>query len=439
MYIPAAKAVFHSAVAAVSPRQLLSRYLGSDHLYLHNAGKQFRFSSKKSLSVIAAGKAAASMAAFTEDITGTQITRGICITKHQHALPLRCFETIEAGHPLPDEHGVAAASKVLEMAENLTYQDLVLVLLSGGASALLTDIVPGCTLAEIRDLNKVLIHSGATIEEINTVRKHTSRIKGGQLAKAAFPAQVITLVISDVISDDPGVIASGPTVPDPTTFEDAWQVFEKYKLLDTIPCSVRVHLERGRNGLEAETPKPGSPVFENVITEIIGSSQTALAAAAKRCAELGFRTVLLNDLLKGDTHEAARVFTEKLIQHSGKGPVCLLTGGETVLQVTGNGQGGRNQHFALCVLNELARKKEKYALPDITLLAAGTDGTDGPTDAAGAVFESTALLSETPDPSVVINHLNRFDAYTFFRQNNSLFITGPTQTNVMDIVIGITS
>ncbi len=437
MFTDSVKIIFESAVSAVQPRRLLPEYIRCDEQYLFLGEQRFDRLAVHRLVVIAAGKAAASMAKVAEEQAGEIITEGYCITKYDHALPLQHFLTIEAGHPLPDENGVTATNTLLQAVEGLREQDILLVLLSGGASALLADVLPGCTLAASRQLNHLLINCGATIREINTVRKHVSKIKGGQLARAAFPARIFSFFISDVTGDDPGIIASGPTVPDKSSFKEAIEILQTYHLWDLTPACIKEYLSRAVDGMVEETPKPGSSIFDRVTNTVIGSNRIALEAAFRKAAEMGFQPVLSNNALSGDTGQEAKDFIQQLYSYKGKGPVCVIAGGETVVKVTGEGRGGRNQHFALCALKEIVSRSANGELPGITMLCAGTDGTDGPTDAAGAFFNCRDLLPKLVNRNIINDHLERFDAYNFFQQQGGLLKTGPTQTNVMDIVIGI--
>ncbi len=437
MFPDDAKIIFETAVSAVQPRWLLPRYIQLANGELQLGERRFPLTQVNRFIVIAAGKAAASMAQVTESLAGEIISKGICITKYQHALPLQRFEIFEAGHPYPDENGFRASRALLQVLQNLSEKDIVLLLLSGGASALLADTPPGCTSGDIISLNQLLVNSGASIQEINTVRKHCSRIKGGQLAAAAFPATVVAFLISDVPGDDPAVIASGPVVPDPSTFGEALEILRRYELLSRIPLSVRDYLLRGQEGREPETPKPGSAIFKKNTTRVIACNRIALEAAAAKAMELGFTTHLQKEALLGDTGKEAEKFIRNLQDLKGEGPVCLIAGGETVLKVNNGAKGGRNQHFALCALKELAEQPADKEIPPITLLAAGTDGTDGPTDAAGACFDGCEMLSKENIRSHIRDHIQQYDSYSFFQKYGGLLITGPTQTNVMDIAIGI--
>lgn len=361
------------------------------------------------------GKAAVAMAEAISGGAKQPIVGGIVVTKHGH-VPRRLdsLRYFESGHPIPDEQGKAAALAVEEMLRGLHTRDLLICAISGGASALLPAPVPGLSLAGKQRVTDALLRAGANIHELNTVRKHLSRLKGGQLAALAYPARVITLLLSDVIGDDPAVIGSGPTVPDPSTIDDARAVLQRYGIREEL---------RFR-----ETPKNGDEIFENVENIIVGSNRLALDAAARGAKKLGYRPLILSSTMQGEAREVARVHAQiaREVRTSGnpvKAPACILSGGETTVSVRGEGKGGRNQEFALAAAIDIA------GLDGVLILSAGTDGTDGPTDAAGAIATGTTL-SRGPD---ALDYLNRNDSYSYFDRLRDLIKTGPTGTNVMDI------
>lgn len=425
-----AEQIFLAGVEQVLPDRLLRSQLRFEQGRLRIGNRTLPPFRK--LYVLAAGKAAASMGKAAEEILGDRITAGHVLTKYGHGLPLKRLAVSEAGHPLPDAAGVEATRRLLAIARQAQEGDLLLCLLSGGASALMTDLPEGCSLDELILANDLLVKSGADIAAINTLRKHVSAIKGGQLAVAAAPANVVSLILSDVVGDDPGVIASGPTAADPTTYADAWSVLERFGLLDRFPASLRTHLQKGREGLRNETPKPGDPIFNNVLNYMLGNNRLALEGAARKAASLGFETHILTDGLQGDVTDvegyilqAIRSFAET----GGRKPRCLLLGGEPTLNVSGTGLGGRNQHLAL----RLALKMDPGN--GITLLCAGTDGTDGPTDAAGAVVDGQTCIDAQQMHIHAIDYLHRFDSYSFFQQVGGHIFTGSTRTNVMDMIV----
>lgn len=437
MYTNQAIEIFYAATKAVQPQSLLPKYFSRDKDVLHIADQEIKVNEKRKVILIAVGKAASGMAAIIENQIGDMISKGYCITKHQHAVPLKYCSTIEAAHPAPDANSIRAGEIILQVVRNLTVDDIVILLLSGGGSSLLADIPEACSLQEINSLYTSLVNSGASIHEINIVRKHLSLIKGGQLAKAANPAKIFTLIISDVIGDEPGSIASGPTVPDPSTFDEAYTILKKYKIWEIIAESIKIYITRGLKKEIEETPKPGSPYFKETYTYIIGNNTFALETAKNVAEQFGYSVYILNDQLTGHTEKEARKFIQYLISYTGKLPACILLGGETTLKVTRNGKGGRNQHFVLCALKELQKEKENAKTNCITILSAGTDGTDGPTDAAGAVFSHDPVSSGLIDEQLIERYLTAFDSYNYFLKNGGLIKTGPTQTNVMDIVIAL--
>jgi len=437
MYVNQAKEIFNAATKAVQPESLLPVYFFRDNGVLHIADQKININGIRKFILIAVGKAAPGMAKIIETQIGDMISMGYCITKYQHAIPLKYCSTIEAAHPAPDANSIRAGKTILKAVGKLTEDDIVLLLLSGGGSSLLADIPEGCSLHETRELYTLLVNSGATIHEINIVRKHLSRIKGGQLAKAASPAKVFSLIISDVIGDEPGTIASGPTVADKSTFDETYNILKKYNIWDKIAHCIKEYIERGIKNEIEETPKPGSPFFQNTFTYIIGNNTLALETAKRVAEQMGYSAYILNNQLTGNTEKEARKFIQYLLSYKGKVPACILLGGETTLEVTNKGKGGRNQHFVLCAMDELQKEKRDSIRNSITLLSAGTDGTDGPTDAAGAVLSSDVLFSGFIDEKTTEQYLTAFDSYTYFLKKGGLLKTGPTQTNVMDIVIAL--
>uniref|UniRef100_A0A7V3KMJ1 Glycerate kinase n=1 Tax=candidate division WOR-3 bacterium TaxID=2052148 RepID=A0A7V3KMJ1_UNCW3 len=390
----------------------------------------------KRLVVTGFGKAAYPMAKALEDNLGNVISNGIIITKYGHATRKDTkIKTFEAGHPIPDEMGLNGTEEIIKLLEESDENTFVICLISGGGSALLVAPEHGISLKEKQEVTQLLLESGADINEVNTVRKHLSRVKGGRLAEIAYPARVISLILSDVIGDRLDVIASGPTEPDRTTFQDALYVLEKYKLATKIPSNILNHFKKGAEGFIVDTPKVGNPVFQNVQNIIIGSNKTVLEAARQRAEELGFQTEIITYELSGEARKAAKwlAFRTKEIKNNLTGPpvtpICLLSSGETTVTVRGNGLGGRNIELALSFAMEIE------GVEGITMLSAGTDGTDGPTEAAGAIVDGTTVKKAKALGLYPENFLNNNDSYRFFERIDGLFITGPTGTNVMDIQI----
>ncbi|HYD46699.1 MAG TPA: DUF4147 domain-containing protein, partial [Terriglobales bacterium] len=333
-------------------------------------------------------------------------------------------ELAEGGHPLPTAAGVAATGRLTELVEQA--DSGILCLFSGGASSLMVAPRPPLALAEKIAVNRMLLASGCTIDEINTVRKHLSQVKGGGLL-ALGGAEMATLLLSDVIGDDPSVIASGPTTADPTTHQDAWDILQRYDLIERLPAAVTELLQRGRVGSEPETIKPDNPRARRNCNLLIGSNRLALAAAERAAAELGWQVTVVAEPLQGDTETAASDYCAILL--AGQGRRCVLAGGETTVRVTGEGKGGRNQHFALAALTDLAGKAA-------LLLSAGSDGIDGPTDAAGAFADGDSAARAAKAGLSASSSLSERDSYSFFAALGDLFQPGPTGTNVMDLKIG---
>jgi glycerate 2-kinase len=380
------------------------------------------------------GKAACAMAKALEASLGEEPYDGLVITKYGHCTmdrPERA-RLFEAGHPLPDENGLRATARAMGLLKGAGAETLVLCLVSGGGSALLVSPVEGIALREKQEVTEMLLRAGADINELNTVRKHLSRVKGGRLAELAHPAGVVSLILSDVIADKLDVIASGPTAPDGTTYADALGVLEKYHLTGRVPQAVMDILRRGGEGLLPETPKPGDRVFERVENIIIGNNKMALEAARQGAMKRGFQTEVISSELTGEAREAGAWLAGKAIEAAKKAPgrrLCLISGGETTVTVTGSGKGGRNTELALAFAMEVD------GVEGISFLSAGTDGTDGPTDAAGAIVDGkTTSIARAMgiDPE---RHLAENDSYNFFKKAGGLLVTGPTGTNVMDIQI----
>lgn len=428
--------IFRAAIAAVQPARLLREYLVLRSGSLVVAGQTIPLHGVRHIYVVGAGKAAAAMAVEAEAILGDLVSGGVVTVPYGHRLPTSRVKVLEAAHPTPDVGGMQAVDETLELLRQVTDGDVVICLLSGGASALWCDPPSGIALTEVQATNDILIRSGASIGEINTVRKHLSRIKGGQLIRYCGGAKVVSLVISDVPGDALDSIASGPTVADPSTFGEACAVLVKYSLWSQLPSGVTEHLDQGRQGGVAETPKPGDPFFHNTATRIIGSNRVALLAAEGEAKALGYHTLLVPEPVTGDAEAEAQKLVVMAMGYRGPKPHCILQGGETTVRVTGSGKGGRNQHFALAALQAMGRVGAE-ALARLTILSGGTDGTDGPTDAAGGVVDGETLRRAEDSGLVVQEYLCHHNAYPFLQQTGSLLVTGPTQTNVMDIMMAI--
>ncbi len=431
-------AIFNAALAAVDPYHAVTRAVKIENNCLHVAGAAYDLDTFNRILVVGAGKAAARMAQAAEEILGDVIADGLIIVKEGQRLPIKKIRQIEAGHPIPDEAGVKGTHEIITMLEKADGKTLVLCLLSGGGSALLVSPADGITLRDKQGTTDLMLRSGATIEELNAVRKHLSRIKGGLLARIAYPATIMTLILSDVIGDRLDVIASGPTAPDTTTFRDAANVIQRYNLMGKLPGRVETFLGDGISGKLQETPKQGDYCFSNAFNIIIGGLKQSIAAAQEAAGNMGYDTEIITSELRGEARDAAKTLASAARSRVQRGrPICILSGGETTVTVKGTGKGGRNQELALAFALEIE------GTPGLAMLSAGTDGTDGPTDAAGAIVDgetATKARSLGLDPS---SYLENNDSYTFFHKLDSLsgerhhLITGPTGTNVMDVQIVI--
>ncbi len=387
--------------------------------------------------VVGAGKACTPMALAITELLGDQITAGQVIVKYDHVDQDSQAQTnikiSEGGHPLPDEAGFAATANIIDLLQDTTAEDTVICLISGGGSALLNQPVTGISLADLQQTTQALLAAGATIDEFNTIRKHLSKVKGGGIARLAAPAALYALILSDVVADPLSIIASGPTVPDPSTFDDAWAIIERYRLESNLPETVVQHLRVGKRRDIPDTPKSGDAIFERVQNVIIGSNRIAAQAAVQQAKANGVNGQLLSTFIEGEAREIGKAvagLAKGLIRDEGdlKRPACFVLGGETTVTLTGEGKGGRNQEMALAVAIAL----EGWVNTLVVCLA--TDGTDGPTDAAGAFADGDTVARARQlglDPQV---YLERNDAYNFFSALDQLIMTGPTQTNVNDLI-----
>jgi hydroxypyruvate reductase len=420
--------VMDAALDAVDPGEAMRRHVRVDADILSAGGQRIALDEVERVWVIGGGKAAAPMARALEDILGGRIAGGLVITRHGYRMKHGegVIEVVEAGHPIPDEAGVMGAGRLLEIAEGAGECDLVLCLISGGGSALMPAPVEGVTLAEMQALTDDLLRSGANINAINAVRKHLSRIKGGRLARAAHPAQVIALILSDVVGSPLDVIASGPTAPDSRTFADARAVLDCY---DVQPSDSIVRVLKAAR---EETPKPGDPAFERVTNVVIGDNAAAARAALAEAESLGFHALLLSTYMQGEAREVGRVLAAvaREIDRSGRPvprPACVIAGGETTVTVTGQGTGGRNQEVALSAAADIG------GLEGVIVASLATDGADGPTDAAGALTDGTFARRADENGLSIQGALADNDAYPLLEKLGALLLTGPTRTNVNDL------
>lgn len=432
MFYNNAVAIFTKGYEAVLPVNLLAGYIQYDDQHLRIGDIFYDNKSLNKIYVVAIGKAASDMALCVQNSMGPLITNGIVITKHGHGVKGIKWPVYEAAHPIPDHTSVTAANALIEFIQQAEKGDLVIVLISGGASSLITDCPEGIDLKELQAFYKQLLLCGATINEMNIIRKHLSCIKGGQLLNYIQPAITHSLILSDVIGDDFSVIASGPTYPDLSTYKDAIKIVIKYQLQNNIAPSVLKYLYLGAEGFLKETLKPGNPLFNKVTNVLIGSNTIAMQASALHASELGYKVKLIEDPLSGEAFKTATNIISYIMGLPITLPTCFIAGGETTVTVTGTGKGGRNQHVVLSALCQL-RKLESENYP--VILCGGTDGTDGPTDAAGAMLDDLVNKKAIELNLDVAAYLNNNDAYHFFKQTDSLLFTGPTNTNVMDLLI----
>ena len=427
-----AERIYYAGIQAVDPEKAIYTFCqrqGNDLIVNQVRYDLTRFNR---IIIVGAGKASAKMAAAIETILGGEKTSGIVVVKYDHTYPIKSVKLIEAGHPIPDEQGMNGASSICQLLKSCEKTDLVIYVLSGGGSALLVLPALNISLKDKQDTVQLILSCGASIKEMNTIRKHISLVKGGQLARYATPATQISLILSDVVGDDLDVISSGPTVPDNSTFQDCLKIIRKYHLENKLPNSVIDHLQQGVSGKIPETSKKDDDGFKNHQVKIIASNIQAIIAAQTKAKQLGYQPIVLSSMIEGDTTESA-LFHAAIIKeiirtgypiHS---PACILSGGETTVRITGSGKGGRNQEFALAIAPEISGEHP------VVVLSGGTDGTDGPTDAAGAYSDHltyTKAIALGLDPS---QYLKNNDSYSFFKTMEDLLITGPTFTNVMDI------
>ena len=432
---PALDRVLAAALAAVEPGEAVRRAIALENNDLVAGKRRYSLASKKRVVVVGAGKASAPMAAAVEQVLGDALPiTGSVTVRYGHVAPTRAVRIREASHPVPDAAGVEATGAIVELLEEATTDDLLICLISGGGSALLTMPAEGISLTDMQQTTDALLRSGASINEINVVRKHMDRVKGGGLARLAAPAQVITLVLSDVVGNPLDAIASGPTVPDTSTWAEAGAVFDRYALWPLAPESVVERLRVGLEGRLPDTPKPGDPLFEHTQTVVVGSNLLACLAAASAGEQMGLNAQVLTTYVEGEAREVGRVLAGLLREVDASGhplarPCLIVAGGETTVTVRGQGTGGRNQELALAAAFGLR------GVRDVLLASIGTDGNDGPTDAAGAFVDGSTLERAATLGLNPHDHLANNDSYHFFDRLGDLIRTGPTNTNVNDLYL----
>ena len=426
--------VLQAALAAVDPSAAVQRALQREGDLLIVGDRRYDLSAYGRLFVLGAGKAGAPMTQAVESVLGERITGGLVVVKTDHSGPTERVRIVEASHPTPDAAGVEAGREILALAGGASVDDLVFALISGGGSALLVSPAEGLSLADLQGLTATLLACGATINEMNCLRKHCSGVKGGQLARAVAPATLITLVLSDVIGSPLDVIASGPTVPDSSTWADAWALVEKYDLVGKLPPAVVVRLQAGLRGEIPDTPDESDPIFAHSQTVVVADNFLAALAAKAAAEERGYQSLLLTTFLDGDAASAGRLLAAlaKEVQASGNpisAPACLILGGETTVQLGSNpGKGGRNQEVALAAGLALQGSR------GITAVSLATDGTDGPTDSAGAMADGGTVARGAAVGLSAADHLRGHNAYPYLVASQDLLRTRPTQTNVNDLL-----
>jgi glycerate 2-kinase len=429
-----AREIFMAGVKSADPADGIKTNVRLHDDYLQIADRSYRLSNIRNILVVGCGKAAAKMALAIEDLLGDRVSGGIVVVKYGYALSLERIKVVEAGHPIPDEAGVDGAHQIIELVRTAGEDDLVLLLISGGGSALFPAPADGLTLAEKQRTTQMLLQSGATIQEVNAVRKHISKLKGGRFATLVAPANLVSLILSDVIGDSLEAIASGPTVADSTTYGDCLEIVRRYDLTDKMPHAVINLLRRGAEGAVDETPKTSDAIFHKVQNVIIGSNRAALNGAERQAETFGYQTRVLSSSVEGESFTVAKSHAALVKEIARRDqplrlPACVISGGETTVTIRGDGLGGRNQEFALAAAVEID------GLDGVIILSGGTDGTDGPTDAAGGIVDASTVQRGKARGLDATAFLARNDSYHFLKATDDLLITGPTFTNVMDLQV----
>lgn len=424
--------IFQAGLHSVDSFSAVQKYLFLEKNILAVNGKKYPLFEYDNVYVLGTGKATAAMAQAVEECLSDRITSGFINIKYGHTRPLKYITAHEAGHPVPDDAGLKGSEQIIRMIKSAGERDLIIFLISGGGSALLPSPVKGLTLHDIQKTTQALLEVSAPITDINTIRKHISRLKGGRLAKLAYPATLITLILSDVIGDRLDSIASGPTAPDESTYHTCQHIINKFNLQNKIPSRVFDFIVSGQNGKEEETLKSGDPVFQHVQNVIIGSNIQAIKEAKRRAETLGYNSLILSSSIEGEAKEVAKMcasISKEIISTKNPlpPPACVISGGETTVTIRGHGLGGRNQEFALAAAIEID------GLDNTVIFSCGTDGTDGPTDAAGAIADGQTLKRAKQKQMDAEDYLIDNDSYHFFKALDDLIFTGPTFTNVMDL------
>ncbi|UCE63687.1 MAG: glycerate kinase [Nitrospirota bacterium] len=427
------KQLLEAGLQAADPKEAIRKALQRKGRMLQVGTRRYDLSKFNRVMCVGAGKASGSMAQAVEQQLGEWLEGGVVVVKEGYGCRTRTIQIRQAGHPTPDKSSERAGKEILSLVHSLTRDDLLLVILSGGASSLLVAPVQPIKLADKQQTTRLLLKSGASIDEINAVRKHLSAIKGGRLAEASS-ATIIGLLLSDVIGNEVSTIGSGPTVADPSTYQDARRILESYDLWNQIPHAVQIHLQQGSRGNVPETPKRGSRVFRQTYHRILGDNRLAVEGLVRKAKDIGIPSLILTTSLRGEARDAGKMVGATCREIHGYGrpiprPACLIWGGELTVTVRGAGKGGRAQEFALSAAQEIA------GLPNVFVAGFGTDGTDGPTEAAGAVVDGRTVARARPyrrDPAKI---LLQNDSYSFFKKVGGHIVTGPTGTNVNDIYL----
>src|SRR5688572_2847511 len=426
-----AREIFNAALTAADAAKAVSRHLKVAGDAIDIAGRLYSLRSYKRLFVIGAGKGSAPMCRALVELIGDWLYGGTIIAKYGYAVAMKKIAIIEAGHPIPDENGLRATERIVRLLRQTRSDDLVINLISGGGSALLCSPADGISFHEKQEITRRLLSCGAPIGEINAIRKHISKVKGGRLAGLAYPSTLISLILSDVVGDSISDIASGPTAADPSTFSECQAILDRYKLRTEKAVSIARFIDKGSAREIEETPKPGDPIFNNVMNVVVGSNRLAVIAAKEQAERLGYSVKVIDKLAEGEATElaVAHAAIAKKIYHSGtvRRPACVISGGEATVTLRGDGLGGRNQEFALATALEID------GLDGVVALIGGTDGSDGPTEAAGGIVDGGTVRRGETKGLDARDYLSRNDSYHYLNATDDLLVTGPTFTNVMDL------
>jgi glycerate 2-kinase len=426
-----ARQIFNAGLKAADAAEAVSRHVRLDADVLDVDGRFYPLKTYRKIYVVGAGKGSAQMFRAVADLLGDRLSGGIIIVKYGYSVPVSNIAIVEAGHPIPDENGLGATEELIGLLQQTSSEDLLFTLISGGGSALLSSPAEGVSFHEKQEATQLLLHCGAPIREINAIRKHISKVKGGRLARLAFPSTLISLILSDVVGDSISTVASGPTAPDLSTFSECQLILDRYNLRTRISGSIAALIDKGSEGEIEETPKPGDPIFDNVLNVVVGNNSLAVIAAKEQAETLGYAVSVLEDFAEGEAAEIAvnHAAIAKQIYNlrDTPRPACVISGGEATVTVRGEGLGGRNQEFALAAAIEID------GLNGVVALSAGTDGIDGPTNAAGGIVDGGTVRRGQDQGLDARDYLSRNDSYHFLQATDDLLVIGPTFTNVMDL------